>query len=52
MSFAISDYDRAIDLNPDYAKAYFNRGNARSDLGNKEGAIVVSKQAVRIRSLP
>ena len=31
---AISAYDNALDLNPDLATAYFNRGNAKSARSN------------------
>ena len=27
---AIQDYNKAIELNPKYANAYYNRGNAKS----------------------
>ena len=30
---AIVDYDKAIQLNPNFAEAYMGRGNAKSDLG-------------------
>ena len=30
---AISDYDEAIRVNPEYAEAYSKRGNAKSKLG-------------------
>jgi len=36
---AIADYDRAIDLEPEYAEAYNNRGNAYLDLGDLERAV-------------
>jgi len=31
---AITDYDKAIELNPKYGDAYYNRGNAYCRLGN------------------
>ena len=36
---AISDYTKAIDINPDFAKAYDNRGAAYAQKGNLSGAI-------------
>ena len=33
---AIKDYSKAIELNPNYAEAYFDRGKARGDLIEKE----------------
>ena len=27
---AIADYDKAIELNPKYARAYYNRGNSKT----------------------
>ena len=36
---AISDYNRALEINPDYAQAYGNRGLARLRSGDKQGAI-------------
>ena len=36
---AISDYDRAIEINPEYAMAYNNRGIAYGKLGNHGQAI-------------
>ena len=35
---AIADYSRAIATNPNYADAYFNRGLAKSQLGDRKGA--------------
>ena len=32
MMLAITDYNEAIRLKPDYAMAYYNRGNARANL--------------------
>jgi len=31
---AIGDYDKATEINPKDAEAYYNRGNAYSHLGN------------------
>ena len=36
---AIDDYSKAIDLNPDYIKAYYNRANAYLKLGQYQNAI-------------
>lgn len=36
---AIANYDSALRLNPDYAIAYYNRGLAKSGLGDKQGAL-------------
>jgi len=32
---AIEDYNKAIEINPSYAKAYYNRGVAKIGLGQK-----------------
>ncbi len=45
---AIADYDQAIRLNPKYAVAYNNRGNARSVQGDKQRAINDFDQAIRL----
>ena len=47
---AISDYDRAIEINPDYAKAYFNRGIAYGKLGYDSKAIEDLKTAAKFDS--
>jgi tetratricopeptide (TPR) repeat protein len=45
---AIADYDQAIALNPEYATAYNNRGNAYSDLKQYEQAIADYDQAIAL----
>jgi tetratricopeptide (TPR) repeat protein len=45
---AISDYDKAIAINPQYAPAYNNRGIAKSALGNKQEAISDYDKAIAI----
>ena len=41
---ALADYDKAIELNPAFAEAYFNRGLTRIFLGNnKQGIADLSK---------
>lgn len=39
MEHAVADYTSAIELDPQYAKAYNNRGNAYASLGDAETAI-------------
>ncbi|MEG4318693.1 MULTISPECIES: tetratricopeptide repeat protein [unclassified Microcoleus] len=45
---AIADYNQALQINPNYAKAYQNRGVARRRLGENQGAIGDYNQALRI----
>jgi tetratricopeptide (TPR) repeat protein len=45
---AIADYDQAIQLQPDFAVAYKNRGGVKSDLGDKQGAIADFNQAIQL----
>jgi V8-like Glu-specific endopeptidase len=45
---AIADYTKAIDANPGYADAYYNRALARLDNGDKKGAIVDLEKASQL----
>jgi hypothetical protein len=42
-------YTEAIRLKPDYAAAFYNRGNARQDEGDLEGAIADYNEAIRLK---
>jgi len=42
-------YRQAIGLNPAYAEAHCNLGNALKELGNLEGAVAAHRQAISIR---
>ena len=46
---AIADYDEAIRLKPDYAQAYYNRGNAKGRLERHEEAIADYDEAIRLK---
>lgn len=35
---ALLDFNRAIDLEPDFAEAYYNRGVLKNSMGDKKGA--------------
>ena len=43
---AIEDFNKAIDLKPDYAKAYYNRGIAYGDKGDFDRAIEDFNKAI------
>jgi tetratricopeptide (TPR) repeat protein len=45
---AISNYNKAIHLKPDYADAYNNRGNAYGELGQYQRAIDDYNEAIRL----
>jgi tetratricopeptide (TPR) repeat protein len=45
---AISDYTEAIRLKPNYAKAYYNRGNAYREKGDYDRAISDYNEAIRL----
>jgi predicted O-linked N-acetylglucosamine transferase (SPINDLY family) len=46
---ALVSYDRAIALKPDYAEAYYNRGNALVDLKRPEDALVSYDKAIALK---
>lgn len=45
---AIQDFSRVIEINPNFAEAYYGRGLANFDLGNREEAIADYTQALAI----
>ena len=45
---AIADYDTAIQLNPNDAKAYNNRGDSKDELGDHFAAIRDYDTAIRL----
>ena len=45
---AISDYTKAIEIDPFFAEAFYNRGNRKRDLGDKYGAISDYTKAIEI----
>ena len=45
---AISAYNKAIDLRPDYAKAYNNRGASNGELGQYDAAIIDLNEAIAL----
>ena len=46
---AINNYKKALKINPYYADAYSNMGNALKDKGDLEAAIESYKQALKIK---
>jgi tetratricopeptide (TPR) repeat protein len=44
----LTKYDRAIELNPNNPKAYFDRGLHREKLGDRQGAIKDYSEAIRL----
>jgi tetratricopeptide (TPR) repeat protein len=47
---AINNYNRAIELNPNYAEAYLNRAESYYQLGNYDRAIIDYTEVIRINS--
>ena len=45
---AIADFNRAIEINPRYGEAYYNRGVVYNRLGNREQAIDDIRTAARL----
>ena len=45
---AFADYDRAIELDPNYAAAYSNRGAAKERLGQHDAALADHNRAIEL----
>ncbi|HXY90760.1 MAG TPA: tetratricopeptide repeat protein, partial [Xanthobacteraceae bacterium] len=45
---AIADFNKVIELNPNYAKAYINRGNAYDNKGDHDRAIADYNKAIEL----
>ena len=50
LDLAIKDFDKAIELNPEFAEAYNNLGNAYDDKGDFDKAIVNFNTAIKFKS--
>ncbi|RGN38192.1 tetratricopeptide repeat protein [Bacteroides oleiciplenus] len=48
---AIEDYTKAIEINPNYVTAYYNRAIVKSSMGNKKGAIKDYTKVIELDSL-
>jgi tetratricopeptide (TPR) repeat protein len=46
---AIADYNKAIEINPNFAKAYSNRGNAKRATRDLDGALADYNKAIEIK---
>ena len=46
----LQDYDKAIEINPEYADAYYNRGVTYAELGNQRQAIEDLQRAAKLGS--
>ena len=49
---ALSDYDAALRLRPDFADAYYNRGNALVYLGRPADAVKDYSRAIQVSRIP
>ena len=49
---AIALFDEAIELKPDFARAYHERGRARLMQGDKEGSLADMKKAIELGEQP
>ena len=47
---AISDYTKAIELNPKHADIYYSRGLARNKMGQYDKAISDFTEAIKLKS--
>ena len=45
---AVAHYQRAIDLKPDFAVAYYNQGVCQRQLGERDAAIISFQQTCRL----
>ena len=45
---AVADYDKTIQLDPQFANAYYNRGHAKRDLGDFQGAILDYDEVIKL----
>jgi tetratricopeptide (TPR) repeat protein len=48
-SEALRYYNKAIEMNPRFYAAYYNRGNAKINLGDYKGAVADYEEALRIK---
>jgi protein O-mannosyl-transferase len=46
---ALQDYNRAIEITPEYSLAYNNRGNLKEKLGDREGALIDYNRTIEIK---
>jgi len=45
----VESYDQAIQIQPDFAQTYYNRGNALRDLRQLEAAVELYRKAIKIQ---